>query len=76
MTTHCYSCGAATEGETKKEVFCKYCLDEKGNLKERSEIKNGIAGWLNAWTNESLTEQQLLDRAENYMKSMPKWANH
>jgi len=74
MTTHCYSCGAATEGEVKKEAYCKYCLDENGQLKERKEIKKGIAGWLNSWTNEELNETELLQRAENYMKGMPKWA--
>jgi len=74
-TTHCFSCGAPTNGDLKMESFCDYCKDEKGNLKSRIEIKKGIAGWLSAWTDETLTEEQLLQRAEFYMKSMPKWAS-
>jgi len=74
--THCYSCGAIVQNKQPKEIaYCEYCLDNEGNLKDRSSIKNGVAGWLKQWSPEELSHKVALERAELYLQSMPKWAN-
>ncbi len=52
MDKFCYSCSAPLnlpEFKGTAEHFCKYCTDEKGNLKSREEIQKGIAQWFQSW---------------------------
>jgi hypothetical protein len=55
------------------EIYCKYCTDEKGDLKSREEIHKGIAEWLKTWQPE-LDEETAQARATHFMKAMPAWA--
>jgi hypothetical protein len=76
MDKFCYSCGAplgVPDFKGPAENYCKYCTDEKGNLKPKEEIKKGIAQWFLGWQ-PNLDEKKALARAESYMKSMPAWA--
>ncbi len=76
MDKYCYSCSAPLEMSEFKgpaENYCKYCTDEKGNLKTREEIHKGIAGWLKTWQPE-IDEETAQARATHFMKAMPAWA--
>jgi hypothetical protein len=76
MKKFCYSCSAPLETSEFKgpaEKYCKYCTDEKGNLKSREEIYEGITGWLKTWQPE-IDEVTARERAANFMKAMPAWA--
>ena len=76
MNKFCYSCSATLEMPEFKgiaEKYCKYCTDEKGNLKSREEIRKGIAGWLKTWQPE-IDEETARERATHFMKAMPAWA--
>jgi hypothetical protein len=57
------------------DKYCKYCTDEKGNLKSLEEIHNGIAGWLKTWQPE-IDEKTAHERATYFMKAMPAWAEN
>ncbi len=73
----CYACGAPTNHPDFKgpvENYCKYCVDEKGTLKPKDEVKKGMAQWLQTWQPD-LDEENALKRAEHYMQAMPAWAN-
>jgi hypothetical protein len=56
------------------ENYCKHCTDERGNLKGREEIQEGIAQWLMGWQPQ-LDRSQAMQRASYFMKSMPAWAD-
>ena len=76
MDKFCYSCAVPLDLPDFKgpaENYCKYCTDENGNLKPKEEIKKGIAQWFLGWQ-PNLNEEKANERAENYMKSMPAWA--
>lgn len=66
----CHSCGMPLENNSS--VFCTYCADEKGNLKSRAEVVQGIAGWLESWAPKK-TGVDFVKRAEAYMGAMPAW---
>ena len=75
MSEHCHSCAAPLampdfKGPAKD--YCKYCTDDTGKLKPKSEVQKGIAGWMMSWQ-PGLTEQLASGRASLYMKSMPAW---
>jgi hypothetical protein len=75
MSKHCHSCSAPLESpEFAGPVadYCKYCVDEKGNLKAREEIQRGIAEWMKSWQ-PGLDDAKALERAASYMRSMPAW---
>jgi hypothetical protein len=55
------------------ENYCKYCTDEKGNLKSRDEIHEGIAEWFKKWQR-GIDEETAQARATHFMKAMPAWA--
>ncbi len=77
MDKFCFSCSAPLNMPDYKgpaESYCKYCTDEKGNLKPREEIMKGIAQWFQSWQPD-LDEDKALTRAEHFMKSMPAWAD-
>ena len=72
----CHSCAAplaSPEFKGPSENFCKYCTDEQGKVKSREEIKGGIAQWFKTWQPD-VDDATASSRAENYMKSMPHWA--
>jgi len=51
MMKFCHSCTAPLDMPDFKgpaENYCKYCTDEKGKLKPRAEVKQGIANGLKA----------------------------
>ncbi len=74
--THCYSCGAIVEKKVPKEKgYCAYCIDNEDKLKDRDTIKIGVAGWLQQWSPEELSDEVALKRAELYLLSMPEWAS-
>jgi hypothetical protein len=72
----CHSCTAPLDGpfKGKSEIYCKYCSDDKGNLKSREECRAGIAHWLRQWQ-PGVDEAESLRRAEFFMKAMPAWAD-
>jgi hypothetical protein len=48
MDKFCFSCGDSLGmPQFKGPVldYCKYCTDDKRNLKSREEVQKGIAGW-------------------------------
>jgi len=72
----CYACGGPLDNPDFKgpsENYCKYCTDEKGKLKSREEIKQGVAQWFLSWQPD-LDKKTALIRAEHYIKAMPAWA--
>lgn len=76
MKNFCHSCAAPLDMELFKgvsEKYCKYCSDENGNLKSREEAKMFIAGWFTKWQ-PGIDTAKAAERAENYMKAMPAWA--
>jgi hypothetical protein len=76
MAKFCYSCAVPLDNPDFKgpaDNYCKYCTDQNGKLKPKEEIKKGIAQWFSSWQ-PNLNEQTALKRAEDYMKSMPAWA--
>lgn len=76
MSKFCHSCGIPLDGQIAKEAvenFCNYCVNEKNELKSRSEIQIGVAEWLKS-INPSNTDGDFIKRADHYLKSMPAWA--
>ena len=76
MNRFCHSCAAPLDMPDFKgaaENYCKYCTDESGKLKEKGIVRQGIAEWLKGWQ-PGIDDNQALDRADLYMKSMPAWA--
>jgi hypothetical protein len=76
MDKFCYSCAAPLNMPDFKgpaENYCKYCTDENGNLKSKEEIQQGVAQWFKIWQ-PNIDDKKALDRAKNYMKAMPAWA--
>lgn len=76
MSDHCHACGVSLhlpEFKGSAEEYCKYCIDAAGKLKDRDEVRKGIAHWLKSWS-PNLTDEQAYNRAGHYMKAMPAWA--
>ena len=70
----CLSCAMPLESNKnpKSEVYCQYCGDEKGELKSREEVKQGLAMWLETWVAGD-SKENYQKRAEHYLQSMPAW---
>ena len=52
MDKFCYSCAAPvgmSDFKGPEENYCRYCTDEKGNLKSREEVQMGLAEWFKTW---------------------------
>jgi hypothetical protein len=50
--TMCHSCCAPLDNPEMKGVsdkYCKYCADDKGNLKPRADVQKAIAHWFKTW---------------------------
>ena len=76
MDKYCQSCSmplSMPEAKGPSEDYCKYCTDEKGNLKPRAVVQQGIAGWFKSWQ-PNLDDVKAMKRADLFMKSMPAWA--
>jgi Putative zinc ribbon domain len=76
MDKFCHSCAAPLNSDFKgkAENYCKYCADEKGQLKSRQEVQQNIAWWLKTWQ-PHIDDAKATARAADYMKAMPAWAN-
>jgi hypothetical protein len=76
MNKFCFSCAAPLAMPDFKgpaEDYCKYCTDEQGTLKSRSEVQMGVAQWFQQWQ-PNIGQDQAMSRAEQYLKAMPAWA--
>ena len=76
MGQFCHSCGIPLDMPDIKvmaEKFCQHCTDDEGNVKNREDIKKGIASWLKSWLPD-ISEEEAMKRADHYMRAMPKWA--
>ncbi len=76
MDTFCHSCAAPLAMPNFKgpsENHCKYCTDDKGNLKSRSDVEKSIVDWFKTWQPD-LNDGKALARARHYMNAMPAWA--
>jgi hypothetical protein len=75
--TMCHSCCAPLDNPEMKGVsdkYCKYCADDKGNLKPRAEVQKAIAHWFKTWQ-PGVDDTKAMNRAGLYMQSMPAWAD-
>ena len=72
----CFSCGMPLEGEEAQKAsgdYCQYCTDEKGNLKSRDEIAQGMVQFMKGWQ-PKVSDEEYLRRARAFMSAMPAWA--
>ena len=77
MTKLCHSCCAPLDNPDFKgtsDIYCKYCVDENGNLKPHKNVQWGIAQWLKSWQPE-IDDETALERAGHFMKAMPAWSD-
>ncbi len=77
MSTFCHSCTAPLDAPDFKgvsDIYCKYCTDENGKLKPRTEIQRGIAEWFKSWQGD-INDGQAMKRADLFMNAMPAWAD-
>jgi hypothetical protein len=77
MNQFCHSCAAPLSNpdfKSSAENYCKYCADDKGQLKSRANVQASIAGWFKMWQ-PNLNDQKAMARAAHYMQAMPAWAD-
>jgi len=73
---HCRSCAAPLANPDfhgPREHYCKYCVAPDGEVKSRTETRDGIRQWMiQAW---QLPEDDptLERRLDDYMNAMPHW---
>jgi hypothetical protein len=72
MDKFCLSCGMPLDGKSTMK-YCKYCTDEKGELKSREAVREGVAAWLMMFTPDP-NSVDMKARAESYLNAMPAWA--
>ena len=73
----CFSCGMPLDGEEAQKAsgnHCQYCTDEKGNLKSKEDIAQGMVQFMTGWQ-PKVSEKEFLRRAYAYMSAMPSWAD-
>jgi hypothetical protein len=76
MDKYCHSCTmplGMPDAKGPAENYCKYCTDEKGNLKPRAAVQQGIAGWFKSWQ-PGIDDKKAMKRADLFMKGLPAWA--
>ena len=77
MDRFCYSCGSPLsmpDFRGPAEHYCRFCTDDRGELKSRESVQEGIAQWIMGWQ-PNMSFEKALARAELYMKAMPTWAD-
>lgn len=73
----CNSCGMPLENKEDfalgdpSNIFCKYCVDEKGALLPYDTILQSNAGYYKE--SQGLTDQAATKMAKDLLKSMPAW---
>jgi hypothetical protein len=72
MNRFCQSCGMPIP-ETGKSAYCQYCTDDKGKLKPREAVREGIAAWLKQLSPDD-GKADFMKRADSYLNAMPAWA--
>lgn len=70
-TTPCQSCGMPVE----TGPYCRYCVDERGNLQTFEERFARMAQWMRRSTPE-LSQAEAEARALDSMATMPAWRAH
>ena len=76
MAGHCHACTAPLDDLQFKgasDIYCKWCSDEKGILRPREHVQEGIARWFMTWQ-PGLTKEVALKRANLFMQGLPAWA--
>ena len=76
MSDHCYACTCPLmdpEHQGASDIYCKFCTDERGNLKPCDQVRSGIAHWMRTWQS-GLAEEVAIQRAALFMKALPAWA--
>ena len=73
---HCHSCAAPLANPNfvgPTAHYCKYCIDDNGDVKPRDEVRAGVRQWMmNAW--DLADDDALTRRADTYMNAMPHWS--
>jgi hypothetical protein len=70
----CRSCSTSlAEHRGASELYCRYCSDETGELRNREDVRRILAEWMQQWQG-GLSEEAALERAERFMSTMPAWA--
>jgi hypothetical protein len=75
---YCLSCAAPLHDEHNKgasDRFCRYCSDEHGHLRPRSDVERILAGWLRRG-GDAPAPEEAARRAKLFMESMPAWCNN
>lgn len=73
---NCRSCSAFLDDGAHGGVsdrYCRYCTDESGALRARSEVEGLLAGWIGEWESD-VTPEDARDCAVTYMRAMPAWS--
>ena len=74
----CESCGMPMDGakthggHDENNEYCAYCTDSKGKLKSRSEVREGIIGYM--VKHEKRTRDEAEKLVEEHMSRMPAWS--
>jgi hypothetical protein len=75
---HCRSCSASVHEMHNQGVsdhYCRYCSDERGQLRPREEVRQILARWLGHWQGE-IPPDEAARRADSFMKAMPAWSEN
>lgn len=73
----CNSCGMPLENKedfalgNEESVYCKYCVDKKGELLSYETILKNNAHYYQE--SQGLTEQAAIKMAKDLLKTMPAW---
>jgi hypothetical protein len=71
----CLSCSAFLSDGLHGGVsdrYCRFCSDERGQLKPREEVEDLLARWIRQWQ-QWLPVKQSKERAAAFMEKMPAW---
>jgi hypothetical protein len=75
---NCHSCSASLHESHNRGVsdrYCRYCADERGQLRPREEVRQILTRWLCLWQGE-MPPEEAARRADLYMKAMPAWSEN
>ena len=75
---HCHSCAVpidmpGMEMKSSREHFCKYCVDDGGEVKSREQVRAQTKMWMQMWQGEA-DDAVLERRVTDYMNAMPHWS--